>query len=237
MEIRYVNRDRNHSLYLYFSLSLLFIITWIYGTILEQQGTRVRQVGIDSFVLYLAGIFLVVMQPRIGFPHLLDRGVKASTRFLWPFCIGFVFGLADLFVFKILLHPQPFESLPSFLQPFPYSLFLYSQGAIYTEILYRLLPFGILLLLLEFFHPSGATRRVGFWFIAILTSLVEPIMQLPEEELWVKVYSFVTGLVFNLLLAWFFRRAGFLASLTMRLGHYLIWHILLGIYVEYVELP
>jgi hypothetical protein len=29
---------------------------------------------------------------------------------------------------------------------------------------------------------------------------------------------------------------GFWGSVAVRLGHYFIWHILLGIYVQYVEL-
>jgi hypothetical protein len=40
----------------------------------------------------------------------------------------------------------------------------------------------------------------------------------------------------NLSQAVYFRKAGFLASLTLRLGHYILWHILLGVHVEYYEL-
>ena len=236
MEIRFAPKEARYSLYCYLLLSLFFILTWWYGSILVQQGLVVRQVEMDAVLLYLAGIFLVMMQKRANLPTLLSKAVGNDYWLYYPVLWGILFGLADLLVFKVVLHPQPYTSLPPFLQPFPYSVLLYTQGAIHTEILYRLLPFTLLLLLLEFFHPSGATRRVGFWLIAILTSLAEPILQLPEEDLWVKVYSFVTGLAFNLLLAWFFRRAGFLAPLAMRLGHYLIWHILLGIYVEYAEL-
>jgi hypothetical protein len=50
------------------------------------------------------------------------------------------------------------------------------------------------------------------------------------------VYATVSGIAMN---AWQFKsylKYGFVASLAVRLGHYLIWHILLGIYVEFIEL-
>jgi hypothetical protein len=69
-----------------------------------------------------------------------------------------------------------------------------------------------------------------------LTSIREPLEQLPDGEYWFVGYSLITGLLMNYYQAVYFKKAGFLASLTVRLGHYLFWHILLGIYVQYVEL-
>jgi hypothetical protein len=40
----------------------------------------------------------------------------------------------------------------------------------------------------------------------------------------------------NLLQAYRLRKAGFGAAWMLRLGHYLVWHIALGLYVEMVEL-
>jgi hypothetical protein len=40
----------------------------------------------------------------------------------------------------------------------------------------------------------------------------------------------------NFLQAIHYRKAAFLATLSLRLGHYLLWHVLLGVYVENVEL-
>lgn len=40
----------------------------------------------------------------------------------------------------------------------------------------------------------------------------------------------------NFLQAIHYRKAEFLATLSLRLGHYLLWHVLLGVYVENVEL-
>jgi hypothetical protein len=75
-----------------------------------------------------------------------------------------------------------------------------------------------------------------FWIFAVLTSVWEPLEQLPTGSWALVTYSLVTGFFFNLLQAIFFRKAGWLASLFVRLGHYLLWHILLGIYIEFFVL-
>lgn len=73
----------------------------------------------------------------------------------------------------------------------------------------------------------------AFWIIAILTSLREPLEQWPSGPSWFVVYSLVTGFAMNFLQAWYCRKEGFLASLSVRWGHYLIWHILNGMVIEY----
>jgi hypothetical protein len=72
-----------------------------------------------------------------------------------------------------------------------------------------------------------------FLVFAILTSVWEPLEQLPSGNWWLIIYSFASGFIFNLLQAIIYKKAGWFASLFIRLGHYLIWHILLGLYVQY----
>ena len=50
------------------------------------------------------------------------------------------------------------------------------------------------------------------------------------------IYAFLSGFLMNYIQASYYLKAGFLSSLTLRLGHYLFWHIILGIYVQYVEI-
>jgi hypothetical protein len=40
----------------------------------------------------------------------------------------------------------------------------------------------------------------------------------------------------NLWQAYQYKKAGFLGALMIRYGHYLIWHILLGVYIEFFVL-
>ena len=152
-----------------------------------------------------------------------------------PVMIGAIFGILDIIVIKIIMHPEPYTELPPFLQPFPYSLFLYFSGAFEIEIFYRLIPLTLILLLGKW-YANGKYINAFFWTAAVLTSLREPIEQLPSGGTLLIIYSLLTGFLMNFLQAVYYRKAGFLASLTLRLGHYLFWHILLGIYVEYFEL-
>lgn len=39
---------------------------------------------------------------------------------------------------------------------------------------------------------------------------------------------YASGFAFNLTQAYFFRQYGFLAALSVRLGDYLVWHIIYG---------
>jgi hypothetical protein len=146
-----------------------------------------------------------------------------------------IFGLLDVLVIKILMHPQPYTELPPFLQPFPYSLFLYTSGALEVELMYRLLPITMFLLLEQWLF-KGRYRNGLLIFLAIITGLIEPLMQWPDGAWWFVTYAALSGIAMN---AWQFRcllHYGFLGSLSVRLGHYLIWHILLGVYVQFVEL-
>jgi hypothetical protein len=133
------------------------------------------------------------------------------------------------------MHPEPYPELPPFLQPFPYSIFLYFSGAFEIEVFYRLIPLTLVLLVGKWF-AGGKYWNAFSWTAIVLTSLREPLEQLPNEEAWFVVYSLVTGFLMNFLQGIEFRKSGFLASLTVRLGHYVFWHILLGVYVEYFEL-
>lgn len=151
------------------------------------------------------------------------------------FWSGNDFGLLDLIVVKIMMHPEPYTEMPPFLQPFPYSIFLYSSGALEIELYYRMMPLTIVLLINNLLF-KGKYQNILFIILGIITSLIEPIQQFPEGAVWFIVYATLSGIAMN---AWQFRsylKYGFLASLAVRLGHYLIWHILLGIYVQYIEL-
>ncbi|NNE77364.1 MAG: hypothetical protein HKN31_09865 [Pricia sp.] len=91
-------------------------------------------------------------------------------------------------------------------------------------------------MLMGAYYKKGRYIGYFFWVGAILTSLREPLEQMGANVPWIIIYALISGFVMNLLQAVYYRKAGFLASLTLRLGHYILWHMLLGVYVEYIEL-
>ncbi len=154
---------------------------------------------------------------------------------LKPLFIGSVFGVLDVLVIKMMMHPEPYTELPPFLQPFPYSLFLYFSGALEVEVFYRLIPLTLIFLLGKW-AEGGKYFEVFAWTAIVLTSFREPLEQFPSGPWWFVAYAFLSGFLMNFFQALCLKNAGFLASLSVRLGHYLFWHILLGAYVEFVEL-
>ena len=220
--------------------AFLFVTLWViasnaYSYYMELQGCDVRMVdNLDTILMSLIAIFLF-FQPSAGFPSPLDKSISNKNRFWIPALAGTIFGLLDILVIRVILHPEPYTSLPPFLQPFPYSIFLYVNGAIYMEIFYRLLPFMLIMLPVTWFTPRKYHFPV-FLVLAVISALAEPIMQFPDGATWFRVYATASGFAMNFLQAWYFRKYGFFASLSVRLGHYLFWHILQGIYVEQFEL-
>jgi hypothetical protein len=227
--------EKKKALILFLFLISITCITVVWGNYLAAKQTGVRVWHWMNVLLLLSGLPFLLIQKETGLPEVLDKTINSKQRFFLPFIIGIFFGILDLLIVKIILHPQAYESLPPYLQPFPYSIFLFTAGALEIEIFYRLIPITLILLLGKwiFKNKYGTTL---FWIAAVLTALREPLEQWPDGALWFVVYAAASGFLMNLLQAIYFRKAGFLASLMLRLGHYFIWHILLGIYVEYFEL-
>jgi hypothetical protein len=219
------------SLGYYFLFLLIILAAFFTGPWLLKSGMQVRLIGWDLLVLWFIGLIAALLQKQSGFPDLVRDGMNPSRRIIIPLLIGAVFGLLDILVFEVFSKHPPYDGLPPFLQPFPYSLLLYASGAMHVEILHRLIPMTLVMLLATRF--AGKYRGRIFWMAAILTSLWEPLQQMPSDPPWLIVYSLGSGIAFNLLQVIYYKHAGWFASVFIRLGHYLLWHILLGIYVQY----
>jgi hypothetical protein len=85
----------------------------------------------------------------------------------------------------------------------------------------------------------GRGQTVTFWVLAVLTSAIELAEQGPAvvasaaaagtsiDVLGIVLYA-VHNFSFNLSAAVLFRRYGLLAPILVRVGNYLVWHILFG---------
>ncbi len=219
-----------------FGLFVLIAISGIYyGQAISLKYNNLRIWQLENILILLIGIPFLFLQNKAGIPNFLGDQVQNKKRILQPLLIGAVFGLLDIIVIKIIQHPEPFKELPPFLQPFPYSLFLYFSGAFEIEIFYRLIPMTTILLIGQWIS-KGKYFSYFLWTAILLTSIREPLEQMPSGSAWFIVYSLTTGFLMNYLQAIYYKNAGFLATLNLRLGHYIFWHILLGVYVQFFEL-
>jgi hypothetical protein len=229
-----LNNKYRNELLTGFILLTVAVITIVFGASLKKNGIAVGRWNWNNLLLVLPVIPLLFFQQKSSLPAVQTINEK-KNGWLSTFGVGILFGLLDVLVIKLILHPEPYKELPPFLQPFPYSTFLYSSGALEVELYYRMIPLTVFLLI-NTYLLKGKFRSVFIIVLGIITSLIEPIQQFPDGAWWFIIYATVSGVAMN---AWQFRsylKYGFVASLAVRLGHYLIWHVVLGVYVEFIEL-
>lgn len=222
---------------IFYGIFLLIAVTGIfYGNSISSQFTQLRIWNYENIALLLLGLPFLFMQQKAGLPDAFNKELTFRQRFLTPFGIGMLFGLADLVVIEFFLTHTAHTSMPPYTQPFPYSIFLYISGAFEIEIFYRLIPITLILFIFSKIK-KGAYLSQAFIVIAILSSLREPIEQFPYgSPMWFIIYACITGFGMNFLQAVYYKRNGWASSVYIRLGHYLIWHILNGLYIQYFVL-
>lgn len=211
-------KELKANLIIYGSFILIATVGIFYGNAIKSNFSFLRIWEYQNILMLLLGIPFLFLQSKVSLPNFLQEGVSNKQRFLIPILIGALFGILDIIIIKLLMHPEPYTELPPFLQPFPYSIFLYFSGAFEIEVFYRLIPL-VLILLLGKWVANGKFFNTFLWTAIVLTSLREPLEQLPSGELWFVAYSLSTGFIMNYLQAVYFKNAGFLASLSIRLGH------------------
>lgn len=223
------------NLYTYFAFLVIATTGILYGEFLSDKYSNLRIWTINNILILLSGIPFLFIFSKTKIPDFWQDDINNKTRLFFPFTIGLLFGLLDVIVFKIILHPEPYKELPPFIQPFPYSLFLFFSGAFEIEVFYRLIPLTIICTAGTWFK-KGKYFDYFFIFGAVVTSLREPLEQLQTGAAWLVLYSFIAGFAMNFIQALYFKKTGFIGSLFLRLGHYMIWHIILGIYIQLFDL-
>lgn len=223
--------QHRNSLIFYFSFLAIAAAGIIYGSQLTNDYPDLRLWPWSNIALLLIGLPFVFLQKEVGLPAVWDDQIPLTKRILQPVLIGILFGLADWLLIEFFLRQEPHNGLPPYTQPFPYAIFLYSSGAFEIEVFYRLVPVTVVLLLFTKIK-QGRYWIPAFWTIAILSSVREPFEQFPDGPAWFILYALISGFAMNFLQVWYYRKAGFSASLFLRLGHYLIWHIFNGWLIE-----
>ncbi len=228
-------KDYKVNLSIFLGFLLIVFLGIIYGNEIKASYNSLRIWSVENLLWLILGVPFLLLQSYVGIPNLYQPSISNKIRFSQPILIGALFGILDILVIKIIQHPQPYTELPPFLQPFPYSIFLYFSGALEIEVFYRLIPITFLLVIGKKI-ADGRYFNYFLWTAIIASSLREPLEQLPTGEYWYIIYALLSGFIMNYLQGIYYKNAGFIATLSLRLGHYLLWHILLGFYVQYFEL-
>ena len=194
-------------------------------------------------IFSLLGLVGVWLADRTGFMPALDPRVSNRQRYWIPLLVGGGIGslasLVDL-VTKGTQFIAENMGVTSFNTDYPLSLFVYTSGTVIVEALFRLFPLPVLLWLISYVILKKRWQEQTFWALALLLSFLEPLFQLIGQmtpEVMANFWPFFVALFLPVLLtnypmgvaqAYVFRRYGFLASFTLRMGYYIIWHIVYG---------
>jgi hypothetical protein len=172
-----------------------------------------------------------------------DPRVSNRQRFLIPLMIGCGIGTFAVLI-DFMTNGTQFIAQnmgeSSFNTDFPASLFIYTSGTVLIEAIFRLFIFPVLLWAISYVILKRRWQEQVFWVLAILLSLLEPLFQLlgqitPETienfgQFFLMLFlpMFLTNYPMGIAQAYLFRRYGFVASFTLRIGFYIVWHILYG---------
>lgn len=179
--------------------------------------------------IWLVGWVGVFLAPRTGFADMWQKDITNHKRWLIPFLIGLGFGLLSI-IFDYL---QPLGE--GSLIIFPASLVAYPLAGILEEIIFRLFLTTTIVWIISEILLRGRWQEAVFWGTSIFLGLFYTLSQ-------INLYQNLTGTLDLLVLLQFFtmiaanfivaaflyRKFGFLAALSMRMGDYLLWHILWG---------
>ncbi len=197
----------------------------------------------STIIVYGAiGALGAVLAALAGISPPIGGGVPPATRFVWPFVFGAALGAAAV-VIDHFTHGAAFVAQvtgqPTFNVDFPQSLPVYLTGAVLPEAVYHILPLSLLVLLANVVLKTEAARRRGFVVLAAVVALIEPVLQGgglislssgDRTALFLGQFLpyFVTAYPMNLAACLFFGRSGFLSAIMVRVGFYVVWHIIYG---------
>ena len=201
-------------------------------------GRQISPEGWTWLAIYAVwGLIGIWCAHRTGFPAAWDVRIPASHRLLLPASVGVGFGLLAILIEEVTRSLHILEAVfgPANVA-FPGSLLVSSAGSIKWELIFLLFPAPLLLWLISGVVLRGRGQTRTFWVLAALSAAVEPAMQgvpllmLSNGAIGPAAFAAYAlhSYAFNFAAAVFFRRFGLLAPVLVRLGNYLVWHVVYG---------
>lgn len=186
-------------------------------------------------ILTVAGLAAVWGCHRAGLRGVWPRDVRLRYRLTIPIGLGLALGalavVVDLLTGWTKVSAAKLH-VPSIHIAFPGSLLIYPGAAIIVNTIYYLVPIALLFGLGSLVIRSARGRTWLFWIVGLAAALVEPVTQGDANGVSAGLaVVFVTqDYAFNVAQVAVFRRAGFGASVALRVAMYLVWHVLYGLF-------
>jgi hypothetical protein len=222
---------------------LLLMVYWAFSSVMlglfPPSGRQLPPLGVPIHLgVTLIGLAAIWCLHRSSFPAAWDARIPAQRRLLLPLLVGAFFGVLAI---GIELYTGSLQGLQAAMGTkitvgFPQSLVVYTSLSAFLELEYLVLPVSLLLWLIAGVVLRGRGETPIFWVLALLASAIEPLQQGPDviaaaggtiTGLGIALYA-VHSFGFNFSAAVLFRRYGLLAPILVRVGNYIIWHIIFG---------
>ena len=178
------------------------------------------------------GLVGVWLSRKTGFPDAWDTRFSNWRRLALPLLIGAGFASLDVIADLLTGFTKLIAARHGVAQQYtdPVSMALIFTSVPYlVEVLYRLLIIPLLLLVVSNLILRGRGQSQVFWVLAVLTSALEPLSQYIDWRVLsggLLVFYVAELFAINFAQAAFFRKYGFLAAILVRVGFYLVWHVL-----------
>jgi hypothetical protein len=187
----------------------------------------------------IMGLLGYLCTKKIGFTDIWQANISNFQRFGLPFLLGLIYGLITIAP-RLLYHDDPLHPLAlrgNIHVPLPSAIPFYVFGAIFMEVFLKLACIGIVTWLISSVILRGKYVEITFWVVNFLVAFYEPMPYIQQSIAAGKspvpaIASEMLGALYisNIVSGYIGNRFGFLASLTMRLAHYAVWHIVFPLF-------
>jgi hypothetical protein len=237
---------------IYFAAVIATAILTGVASLLPQGTPDVsEQATMSAAVIALAngGIVLLVygglgwlgltLWRRLGYPDVWDPMVSTRERLVPPALAGLWIGLAFIVADNIFSRYHGLGPLPH--PPFPTSLVVSFQAGLGEEMIFRLFFIPVLVWFISHVALKGKQQNTVFWVAAIFSGMFFAAGHIPTVMILLGTSSFssiptamlveifLLNGTLSLIAAFFFKRSGYLAAVTVHTTTDLVWHVIWGL--------
>ena len=214
-----------------------------------QQGDTAETISPTMAAAFNAGVVLFFyggigylglrLSRKLGYPDLLDKKVTARQRFATPCVAGLWVGLIFIVGDGIF---SRFHSLGSLPHPqFPMSLLASVSAGIGEEMVFRLFFIPFLVWLISSVALKGEQKNAVFWVATFFSASFFAAGHIPSVMLMMgnPSYSaiptamlieiFMLNGLLSIVAAYFMRKSGYLAAVTVHTSADIVWHVIWGL--------
>jgi len=176
---------------------------------------------------------------KLGYPDLLDARVSTRQRFVNPCIVGLWLGLIFIVADNIFSRFHQYGPLPH--PPFPTSIVASFSAGIGEEMVFRMFFIPFLVWLISRVVLKGQQERVTYWNAAIFSAVFFAAGHIPAVMYLLDINTlsgipaammaelFVLNGTLSLVAAYFLRRSGYLAAVTVHTSADIVWHVIWGL--------